>query len=118
MQPYEKNSHKNFLPILGKKCHQPSDGRTLIRMGHCYDILFTIKFYHRLLKCTFSILFLYLKVLVQRSLAAKNMLHVKGGSILAAYLKILPLFTIVFPGMISRVLFTGRYTVYNACYRL
>ncbi|KAK3602345.1 hypothetical protein CHS0354_013337 [Potamilus streckersoni] len=45
------------------------------------------------------------QVLAQRSLAAKNMLHVKGGSILAAYLKILPLFTIVFPGMISRVLF-------------
>ena len=48
------------------------------------------------------------KVLVQRSLAAKNMHHVKGGSILAAYLKILPLFTTVFPGMISRILFTGR----------
>ncbi|KAL3866751.1 hypothetical protein ACJMK2_044027 [Sinanodonta woodiana] len=46
------------------------------------------------------------QVLAQRSLSAKNMLHVKGGSILAAYLKILPLFTIVFPGMISRVLFT------------
>nr|WLN44354.1 AAT14 [Sinonovacula rivularis] len=48
------------------------------------------------------------QVLVQRSLAAKNMSHVKGGSILAAYLKILPLFTIVFPGMISRVLFTDQ----------
>jgi hypothetical protein len=34
--------------------------------------------------------------------------HVKGGSILAAYLKILPLFTTVFPGMISRILFTGK----------
>ncbi|XP_012935634.1 sodium/glucose cotransporter 4 [Aplysia californica] len=45
------------------------------------------------------------QVLVQRSLAAKNMYHVKGGSILAAYLKVLPLFTTVFPGMISRVLF-------------
>ncbi|KAH3830210.1 sodium/glucose cotransporter 4-like [Dreissena polymorpha] len=48
------------------------------------------------------------QVLVQRSLAAKNMHHVKGGSILAAYLKIIPLFTIVFPGMISRVLFTDQ----------
>ncbi|KAH9500112.1 Sodium/glucose cotransporter 4 [Bulinus truncatus] len=45
------------------------------------------------------------QVLVQRTLAAKNMHHVKGGSILAAYLKVLPLFTTVFPGMISRVLF-------------
>ncbi|KAJ8303989.1 LOW QUALITY PROTEIN: hypothetical protein KUTeg_017572 [Tegillarca granosa] len=48
------------------------------------------------------------QVLVQRSLSAKNMHHVKGGSILAAYLKILPLFTTVFPGMISRVLFTDQ----------
>ena len=47
-------------------------------------------------------------MLVQRTLAAKNMHHVKGGAILAAYLKVLPLFTIVFPGMISRVLFTGE----------
>ncbi|KAK3757698.1 hypothetical protein RRG08_000206 [Elysia crispata] len=45
------------------------------------------------------------QVLVQRTLAAKNMHHVKGGSILAAYLKVLPLFTTIFPGMISRVLF-------------
>ncbi|XP_060592183.1 sodium/glucose cotransporter 4-like isoform X3 [Ruditapes philippinarum] len=48
------------------------------------------------------------QVLVQRSLAAKNMHHVKGGSILAAYLKILPLFTTVFPGMISRTLFPDQ----------
>ncbi|XP_066264033.1 sodium/glucose cotransporter 4-like [Branchiostoma lanceolatum] len=45
------------------------------------------------------------QVLVQRSLAAKNMTHAKGGSILAAGLKILPLFLMVMPGMISRVLF-------------
>ncbi|OWF52829.1 sodium/glucose cotransporter 4-like [Mizuhopecten yessoensis] len=48
------------------------------------------------------------QVLVQRTLAAKNMHHVKGGSILAAYLKILPLFTTVFPGMISRILFKDQ----------
>ena len=38
--------------------------------------------------------------------------HVKGGSILAAYMKILPLFTIVFPGMISRILFKGKTVVF------
>ncbi|CAB1342343.1 unnamed protein product [Coregonus sp. 'balchen'] len=31
-------------------------------------------------------------VIVQRSLSAKNLLHAKGGSLLAAYLKILPFF--------------------------
>uniref|UniRef100_A0A8C0GUR0 Sodium/myo-inositol cotransporter 2 n=1 Tax=Chelonoidis abingdonii TaxID=106734 RepID=A0A8C0GUR0_CHEAB len=45
------------------------------------------------------------QVIVQRSLAAKNLCHAKGGSLLASYLKILPLFMMVMPGMISRVLF-------------
>ncbi|XP_022108994.1 sodium/glucose cotransporter 4-like [Acanthaster planci] len=46
------------------------------------------------------------QVIVQRALAARNMTHVKGASILAGYLKLLPLFMIVIPGMIARVLFT------------
>uniref|UniRef100_A0A674DR64 Sodium/myo-inositol cotransporter 2 n=1 Tax=Salmo trutta TaxID=8032 RepID=A0A674DR64_SALTR len=45
------------------------------------------------------------QVIVQRSLAAKNLLHAKGGSLLAAYLKILPFFMMVLPGMISRILY-------------
>ncbi|KAL2101104.1 hypothetical protein ACEWY4_002865 [Coilia grayii] len=44
-------------------------------------------------------------VIVQRSLAAKNLVHAKGGSLLAAYLKVLPFFIMVLPGMISRILF-------------
>ncbi|XP_051048844.1 sodium/myo-inositol cotransporter 2 isoform X3 [Phodopus roborovskii] len=47
------------------------------------------------------------QVIVQRSLAAKNLSHAKGGSLMAAYLKVLPLFLMVFPGMVSRVLFPG-----------
>lgn len=45
------------------------------------------------------------QVIVQRSLAAKSLSHAKGGSILAGFLKILPLFLLIFPGMISRILF-------------
>uniref|UniRef100_A0A670KL86 Sodium/myo-inositol cotransporter 2 n=1 Tax=Podarcis muralis TaxID=64176 RepID=A0A670KL86_PODMU len=45
------------------------------------------------------------QVIVQRSLAAKNLSHAKGGALLASYLKILPLFMMVLPGMISRILF-------------
>ncbi|XP_021369700.1 sodium/glucose cotransporter 5-like isoform X2 [Mizuhopecten yessoensis] len=45
------------------------------------------------------------QIIVQRSLAAKNIEHAKGGSIMAASLKILPLFLMVIPGLISRVLF-------------
>ncbi|MEE6495458.1 hypothetical protein FKM82_002058 [Ascaphus truei] len=45
------------------------------------------------------------QVIVQRSLAAKNLSHAKGGSIVGGYLKILPMFFVVMPGMISRALF-------------
>ncbi|TSN76552.1 Sodium/glucose cotransporter 4 [Bagarius yarrelli] len=48
------------------------------------------------------------QVIVQRSLSAKNLSHAKGGSVLGGYLKILPMFFIVMPGMISRALFPGR----------
>ncbi|XP_023958113.2 sodium/mannose cotransporter SLC5A10 isoform X5 [Chrysemys picta bellii] len=45
------------------------------------------------------------QVIVQRSLSAKNLSHAKAGSILASYLKMLPLGVIIMPGMISRVLY-------------
>uniref|UniRef100_A0A7M4G1D5 Sodium/mannose cotransporter SLC5A10 n=1 Tax=Crocodylus porosus TaxID=8502 RepID=A0A7M4G1D5_CROPO len=45
------------------------------------------------------------QVIVQRSLSAKNLNHAKAGSILASYLKMLPLVVIIMPGMISRVLY-------------
>ncbi len=54
-----------------------------------------------------------LQVIVQRSLAAKTLTHAKGGSLLAAYLKILPFFAVMLPGMISRILFTGK--TWNVC---
>ncbi|XP_063336753.1 sodium/glucose cotransporter 1-like isoform X1 [Pelmatolapia mariae] len=46
------------------------------------------------------------QVIVQRCLSAKSLSHVKGGCILCGYLKILPMFLMVFPGMISRILYT------------
>uniref|UniRef100_A0A6Q2WZD3 Solute carrier family 5 member 9 n=1 Tax=Esox lucius TaxID=8010 RepID=A0A6Q2WZD3_ESOLU len=45
------------------------------------------------------------QVIVQRSLSAKNLSHAKGGSVLGGYLKVLPMFFIVMPGMISRALY-------------
>ncbi|KAM8929902.1 sodium/glucose cotransporter 4 isoform 2-T2 [Pelodytes ibericus] len=45
------------------------------------------------------------QVIVQRSLSAKNLSHAKGGSIIGGYLKIMPVFFVVLPGMISRALF-------------
>lgn len=52
---------------------------------------------------------LILQVIVQRSLAAKTLTHAKGGSLLTVYLKVLPFFAIMLPGMISRILYTGTF---------
>ncbi len=57
-------------------------------------------------ECIFN--FDSLQVIVQRVLASKNMIQAKGGCLLAAYLKFLPLFLLVFPGMAARVLFTDK----------
>ncbi|KAM4890557.1 sodium/glucose cotransporter 1 isoform 2-T2 [Sylvia borin] len=47
------------------------------------------------------------QVIVQRCLSGKNMSHVKAGCIVCGYLKLLPMFIIVMPGMISRILYPG-----------
>jgi sodium/myo-inositol cotransporter 3 len=44
-------------------------------------------------------------MMVQRVLAARSISHARGGTLLAGYLKILPLFMIIIPGMISRTLY-------------
>ena len=46
-------------------------------------------------------------MIVQRALAAKNLSHAKSGTVLAGVLKLLPMFIMVIPGMISRILFPG-----------
>uniref|UniRef100_A0AAR2LUP1 Solute carrier family 5 member 2 n=1 Tax=Pygocentrus nattereri TaxID=42514 RepID=A0AAR2LUP1_PYGNA len=48
------------------------------------------------------------QVIVQRCLAARSLTHVKAGCILCGYLKLLPMFLMVLPGMISRVLYPGK----------
>ncbi|CAG7730914.1 unnamed protein product [Allacma fusca] len=53
------------------------------------------------------------QVIVQRALASKNMVNAKGGCILAGYLKLLPLYLLVFPGMAARVLYTDRVACAN-----
>ncbi|RUS83400.1 hypothetical protein EGW08_008821 [Elysia chlorotica] len=45
------------------------------------------------------------QVIVQRALAAKTFSHAKAGTLLCGALKLLPLFMLVFPGMIARILF-------------
>merc|ERR1712136_253321 len=45
------------------------------------------------------------QVIVQRTLAAKNLSHAKGGCVMAGLIKILPMYMMVMVGMISRVRF-------------
>ncbi|XP_037666152.1 sodium/glucose cotransporter 5 isoform X3 [Choloepus didactylus] len=45
------------------------------------------------------------QVIVQRSLSARDLNHAKAGSVLAGYLKMLPMVLMIMPGMISRVLY-------------
>lgn len=47
-------------------------------------------------------------MMVQRLLAAKSLSHAQGATLFAGFMKITPLFLIVIPGMISRVLYTGN----------
>ncbi|KAF5896871.1 sodium/glucose cotransporter 2, partial [Clarias magur] len=60
------------------------------------------------------------QVIVQRCLAARSLTHVKAGCILCGYLKLLPMFLMVFPGMISRVLYPDEVgcVVPNECKRV
>lgn len=45
--------------------------------------------------------------IVQRALGAKNVDHARGGALFAGFLKILPMFLLVLPGMIALKLFPG-----------
>ncbi|VUZ53910.1 unnamed protein product [Hymenolepis diminuta] len=45
------------------------------------------------------------QVIVQRCLAAKNMIHAKAGIVLAMFIKMFPLWIMIIPGMAARVLF-------------
>ena len=47
---------------------------------------------------------------MQRALAAKNINHARAACIFAGYMKLMPLFIIVWPGMISRALYPGNIT--------
>ncbi|XP_045592204.1 sodium/mannose cotransporter SLC5A10 [Procambarus clarkii] len=59
------------------------------------------------------------QMMVQRVMAARSLSHAKGGTIFAGYIKLLPLFIIILPGMVSRVLFPSEVgcIVPEECYK-
>ena len=50
------------------------------------------------------------QVIVQRALAAKDVGHAKGGTVVAGFLKILPVFILIVPGMTARALYPVEMT--------
>eukprot|EP00057_Strongylocentrotus_purpuratus_P004395 XP_003728609.1 PREDICTED: sodium/glucose cotransporter 1 isoform X2 [Strongylocentrotus purpuratus] len=55
------------------------------------------------------------QVIVQRALAAKNLSHGQGATLLAGFFKISPLFLIVMPGMIARIFYTDVVACVDNC---
>ena len=51
------------------------------------------------------LILLYIQVIVQRTLAAKDLTNAKAGCILAALMKFFPMWLLVIPGMAARVLY-------------
>ncbi|KAK7480840.1 hypothetical protein BaRGS_00027926 [Batillaria attramentaria] len=60
------------------------------------------------------------QVIVQRALAAKSLSHAQGATLMAGFIKILPIFIMVIPGMISRILFPDEVACSNPdfCYEV
>ncbi|XP_046559241.1 sodium/myo-inositol cotransporter-like [Haliotis rubra] len=56
------------------------------------------------------------QVIIQRGLAAKSVSHAQGATLMAGFIKILPLFIMVMPGMISRILYPDDVACTNPDY--
>ncbi|KAF2368769.1 Sodium/solute symporter [Trinorchestia longiramus] len=48
------------------------------------------------------------QMMVQRAMASKSLSHAKGATLFAGVFKLMPIFLIIIPGMVSRVLFTDE----------
>ncbi|KAM5217157.1 sodium/mannose cotransporter SLC5A10 isoform 3-T3 [Hipposideros larvatus] len=85
-------------------CHLPrADAMHMFRDPHTGDLPWTGMTFGLTIMATWY--WCTDQVIVQRSLSARDLNHAKAGSILASYLKMLPMGLIIMPGMISRALF-------------
>ncbi|XP_004612896.2 sodium/mannose cotransporter SLC5A10 [Sorex araneus] len=90
--------------IANTTCHLPrADAMHMFRDPHTGDLPWTGMTFGLTIMATWY--WCTDQVIVQRSLSARDLNHAKAGSILASYLKMLPMGLIIMPGMISRVLF-------------
>uniref|UniRef100_A0A2K6ERQ1 Sodium/mannose cotransporter SLC5A10 n=1 Tax=Propithecus coquereli TaxID=379532 RepID=A0A2K6ERQ1_PROCO len=92
--------------IANTTCHLPrTDAMHMFRDPHTGDLPWTGMTFGLTIMATWY--WCTDQVIVQRSLSARDLNHARAGSILASYLKMLPMGLIIMPGMISRVLFPG-----------
>uniref|UniRef100_A0A2R9AH96 Sodium/mannose cotransporter SLC5A10 n=1 Tax=Pan paniscus TaxID=9597 RepID=A0A2R9AH96_PANPA len=92
--------------IANTTCHLPrTDAMHMFRDPHTGDLPWTGMTFGLTIMATWY--WCTDQVIVQRSLSARDLNHAKAGSILASYLKMLPMGLIIMPGMISRALFPG-----------
>ncbi|XP_036597530.1 sodium/glucose cotransporter 5 isoform X3 [Trichosurus vulpecula] len=90
--------------IPNTTCHLPrADAMHMFRDPHTADLPWTGMTFGLTIMATWY--WCTDQVIVQRSLSARNLNHAKAGSILASYLKMLPMGLIIMPGMISRALY-------------
>ncbi|KAM8812552.1 sodium/mannose cotransporter SLC5A10 isoform 2-T2 [Rhynchonycteris naso] len=90
--------------IANTTCHVPrADAMHMFRDPHTADLPWTGMTFGLTIMATWY--WCTDQVIVQRSLSARDLNHAKGGSILASYLKMLPMALMIMPGMISRALF-------------
>ncbi|XP_036134232.1 sodium/glucose cotransporter 5 isoform X5 [Molossus molossus] len=93
--------------VANTTCHLPrEDAMHMFRDPHTGDLPWTGMTFGLTIMATWY--WCTDQVIVQRSLSARDLNHAKAGSILASYLKMLPMCLMVMPGMISRALFPGR----------
>ena len=52
-------------------------------------------------------------MMVQKALSAKSLADAQGATILTGWIKVLPMFLIVVPGMISRVLYPDEVRLFK-----
>ncbi|XP_027730592.1 sodium/glucose cotransporter 5 isoform X3 [Vombatus ursinus] len=90
--------------IPNTTCHLPrADAMHMFRDAHTADLPWTGMTFGLTIMATWY--WCTDQVIVQRSLSARNLNHARAGSILASYLKMLPMGLIIMPGMISRALY-------------
>ncbi|ELU02165.1 hypothetical protein CAPTEDRAFT_131177, partial [Capitella teleta] len=103
----DTNMYTNFTDNMTSKCGMPrEDAWHIFRHPTRADYPSVAI----LLRMTIGGVFYWCahQTIVQRTLAAKNISHAKGAAVLAGFLKLTPMFLMIMPGMISRVLYPNE----------